>query len=256
MMDLHDRLDQFAGSPAHPDSTQIDADVARGRAALHRRRVTGAVAASATGVAALVAAVAIAAGGIGTGGVGADAGTGTGDRTTANGSVGASADGAGDGRVRLVAYTGAQPKGFTIDTVPDGWFIQTDDNYSLLLAPDRAKNPGPNADPSRDPVYDPQSFVGKIGIMLQSKDAHGVPEGTTVTVGGKDGVLVKSRPAMTPDGSQPPADGDTGWELYVRQPTGIQLIVQFWEGLGLTQDQMIDIGAGVHVHKDAAQGVG
>ena len=76
-------------------------------------------------------------------------------------------------------------------------------------------------------------------------------------VGGQDGTLVESLPAMTPDGPMPTrADGDTGWELWGQQPSGVYLIVQFWEGLGLSQDQMIELGAAVYVHADAVQGVG
>ncbi|MET0425959.1 MAG: hypothetical protein ABW046_18965, partial [Actinoplanes sp.] len=158
---------------------------------------------------------------------------------------------------RLVAYTGAQPKGFTIDKVPDGWFIQSDVNSNLLLAPKSVQNPKPGADPSTDPVYDTSSFVGKIAIMLESKDQSGPSrDGIAVKVGDQKGSLLKSLPAMVPGQPEGDPNGDTGWELWVQQPSGIYLIVQFWEGLGLSQDQMVELGAGVHVHEGAVQGVG
>jgi hypothetical protein len=242
-MDLRDHLDQIAGAVPAPTAAQADADVARGRRALVRRRAGQTVAGSAFGVAALVAALSVATAGTDAGPPGPAAGSG-------RSSVVASAE--------LVAYQGAQPKGFTIDKVPAGYFIQSDDNFSLLLAPDRAKNPGPGVDPSTNPVFDPDSFVGKITIMLESKDQHGPSrDGTKVEVGGAEGVLLKSLRGETPDGPAPTAaGGDTGWELWVRQPSGVYLLIQFWEGLGLSRNQMVELGAGVHVHADAQQGVG
>ena len=241
MMDLRDHLDQIAGSTPPPTAEQAGADVARGRRALRRRRAGQTAAGSAFGVAALVAAFSI-----------ATAGTGAaphGPATAGSRPVVAAA---------LVAYQGAQPKGFTIDKVPAGWFIQNDDNYSLLLAPQKAQSPGPDVDPSRDPLFDRDSFVGKIAIMLESKDQRGPSrDGTKVQVGDREGRLLKSLRGVTPDGPAPTAPGgDTGWELWVQQPSGASLIVQFWQGLGLTQDQMVELGAGVHVHADAEQGVG
>jgi len=144
---------------------------------------------------------------------------------------------------KLVAYTGKQPKGFSLDKVPDGWFVQADDTYSIVLA-SKSVTGQPKADPSRNPLQDPGSFVGKIAVMLQSKDQKAVPDGTSVTVGAGKGVLVKG-----PDNT----DGRT---LWVEQPSGTYVLIQFWDGIGLSQDAMVDFGAGVHVEKGAVQGVG
>lgn len=237
MNDLRDRLGQFIGETQPPTAAQIDADVLRGRKAQQRRRAVQAGAGSVFVVAAVVAAFAF---------------TGTGS-SPARPEAGA----ATQVSVDLVAYKGEQPKGFTIDTVPAGWFIQSDEVVSLTLAPISAKNPGPEVDPSKSPVYDPASFVGKIGIVLESKDQHGPRKGgTAIKAAGQDGTLLKSLRGVTPDGPMPTAaGGDTGWEIWIKQPSGIYLIVQFWQGLGLTQDQMVEIAAGVHVEK-AAQQVG
>jgi hypothetical protein len=241
MIDLRNHLDEIAAPLSPPAAAEVDADLARGRRALRRRRAGQAIAGSAFGVAALVAAFAV-----------ATAGTGAGPHHPAADRPAVVT------AAKLVAYKGAQPKGFTVDKVPDGWFIQSDDNYSLLLAPIKAKNPGPGVDPSKAPIYDPQSFVGKIGIMLESRDQHGPSRaGTTVKVGDRTGTLLKSLPGMTPDGRvSPAAGGDTGWELWVKQPSGVYMIVQYWQGLGLSRDQMVELGAGVHVHHDAEQSVG
>lgn len=77
-------------------------------------------------------------------------------------------------------------------------------------------------------------------------------KGTEVTVGDRTGVLPKSLPAVVP--GRPAAD-PTGWQLWVQQPSGIWLIVQFWSWLGMSQDQMVELAAGSHVHKNAIQGV-
>jgi hypothetical protein len=240
-MDLHRQFAAIAGPEASPTTEQIDADLQRGRRALRKRRTIQTIAGSTFAVAALVAGVSIV----------------TDHSATTN------APGTSSAATQLVAYTGAQPKGYTIDKVPNGWEIQSDDRYSLILAPKEALD------------QDPNSFAGKIGIMLQSKD-QGAPQGKAVTVGDTKGVLVKEpepdaltaklqeeakREALAKGGpSAAPfladSDANDGATLWVKQPNGVYLLVQFWEGLGLSEQDMLDIGAGVHVHKDAQQGVG
>ncbi|MBM2618258.1 hypothetical protein JIG36_22110 [Actinoplanes sp. LDG1-06] len=239
MNDLRDHFHEIAGPMTAVDNNQVEADLTRGRRALRRRRSVQAVAGSAFGVAALAAAIAVA--------TSTGAPTAPADRTTA-----------GAPTVQLVAYKGEQPKGFTVDKVPDGWFVQTSEQGYLTIAPEKAKNPGPDVNPSEEPVYNPDSFEDKIAIMLESKDQSGPSrEGKKVKVGDKEGVLLKSLQGVTPDGKVPPAaGGDTGWELWLQQPSGIYLIVQVWQGVGLTESQIVELGAGVHVHKDAVQGVG
>jgi hypothetical protein len=156
MMELHNRLEQIAGPVPGPSAEQADADVARGRRALRRRRTVQRVGASAFAVAALAAAVAY-----------GTAGGSTADHPTTPRVVAA----------HLVAYKGEQPEGFTIDKVPDGWEVQGVSAAVLTIAPKDA------ADKNMD------SFVGKIAIMLQSQDDHSTPTGTKVTVGGRPGVI-------------------------------------------------------------------
>jgi hypothetical protein len=154
MTELHDRLALIAGPAPEPTADQADADLARGRRALRRRRTIQRLGASAFAVAALTAAVAY-----GT--------TSTADHSTPAPAVAA----------HLVAYQGKQPAGFTIDKVPDGWEVQGVDASVLTIAPKDA------ADKNMD------AFVGKIAIMLQSADDHSTPTGTKVTVDGKPGVI-------------------------------------------------------------------
>lgn len=208
-MDLHHESDTSTGT------------------APRRRRVALAVGGSAFAAAAIVAAFSF---------------TGAGTATTGQAPRG-DRPAAAAAATTLVAYTGKQPKGFSLDKVPDGWFVQADNNSSIVLAPSRVAGQ-PKADPSKNPLQDPSSFVGKIAVMLQSKDQKEVPDGTAVTVGDGQGVLVKA-----PDNT----DGRT---LWVAQPSGTYVLIQFWDGIGLSQDAMVDFGAGVHVEKGAVQGVG
>ncbi|XVV13310.1 hypothetical protein ACQP2X_02825 [Actinoplanes sp. CA-131856] len=231
MSDLRRHFEKIAGPTPETTATaaQAEADLGRGRRALRRRRTVQSIAGSAFGVAALVAVFAVAT----AGGPGESAGPIAADRNTTAANV------------QLVAYKGDQPKGFTVDKVPSGWFIQNDDNYSLVFAPEKAKNPGPDVNPSADPLYDPNSFVDKIVVMLESKDQSGPSrEGKKVKVGDQDGLLLKS------------LGSDTGRELWVKQPSGVYMIIQVWEGLGLSESQIVELGAGVHVHEGAQQGVG
>lgn len=249
-MDLHRQFDTLAGPEVPPTREDVNSDLDRGRRALRRRRTLQKIAAATFAAAALAAGVTIA--------------TNTGAPAPTTPSAGRDPGSVSVPATRLVAYTGTQPKGYTIDKVPDGWEIQADTTHALILAPKNALD------------QDPQSFVGKIGIMLQSKDQDGPPKGRKVEVGAAAGVLVPEpevddttrrlreeakRAAITKGGpSAAPFlvdDGaNDGATLWVEQPNGVYLLVQFWAGLGLSERDMLDIGAGVHVHKDAEQGVG
>ncbi|NGM15424.1 hypothetical protein ENC19_23705 [Verrucosispora sp. CWR15] len=156
-MDLHDRLDRIAGPAAEPSAAEVDADLARGRRALRRRRSARALGASAFAVAALAVAVTY----------GTQGGPITiGDNAPAQVVA-----------TRLVAYEGEQPQGFTIDKVPSGWEIQGGDAGTLTIAPENAANKSPHV------------YIDKILITLQSKSDHSTPTGTQLDVGGKPGVL-------------------------------------------------------------------
>ena len=248
MMDLRDELEQLAGRPTPPTTTQLNDDLARGRSALRRRRTFQAAGGSLFAVAAAVAAISLS-GAVSTPG---NTGVQAGDRPAAT---------APAGGVELVAYKGKQPKGFTIDTVPDGYFVQSDDEWSLVMAPDKAKNPGPNVDPSKDPTYDPNSFEGKISVMLESDGVNPYDPGPghhgekKVKVGDADGLLVKNDPPVVP-GKTFPANGDYGKRLFIENTAKNWLVIQFPEGLKLSDEQMIQLGEGVHVHKGAKAAAG
>lgn len=206
-MDLHDRLDRIAGRVPEPTPAQADADLARGRRALTRRRTVRKLGASAFAAVAIAAAVTYS----------------TADRGAPDESA---------QPTRLVAYQGEQPQGFTIDKVPAGWEIQGGSSGSLTIAPTGAADKNPDV------------FVGKIGIMLQSQDDKSTPAGTAVTVGGKPGVLNESN------------GHDGGKNLWVKQPNGVWMLVQIWDAGGWTQQNIVEFADGIHVQPGAQRGRG
>ncbi|NMO56699.1 hypothetical protein HH310_36690 [Actinoplanes sp. TBRC 11911] len=209
MMDLHERLSRIAGAAGDTSAEQADADVKRGRRALRHRRAARGAGASVFVAAALVAAVTY--------------GTSTLSQPASTPTI-ASA--------HLVAYQGEQPKGFTIDKVPASWVVQGVDAGVLTIAPVDAADKNPNV------------FLGKIAIMLQSVDDHSTPTGKALTVASKPGVISE-------------AEG-TGYgkNLWVKQPNGIWMQVQVWDARGWTEADLVEFAGGIHVLKDAVQGRG
>jgi hypothetical protein len=215
MSDLHTRLDDIAGPAVTPSAATVEADLARGRRALKRRRAGQFITGSGFVAAAVLAAALV---------VPAFS---TAEFTPAPGnsvSTGAA--------TKLVAYTGEQPAGFTLDQVPEGWEVQGVDKYGLTLAPLNA------------PDQDPKSCVGKICIDQQGS----VPDvkKQNVRVGDKPAVLA----TMLGD-----ADGVPG-TLFIKQSSGVYLVIQSWDGLGWSTDDFIRFAAGVTVNKGAGLTVG
>jgi hypothetical protein len=132
--------------------------------------------------------------------------------------------------VRLVAYEGDQPEGFTVGQVPEGWFIEGSSPYSLTIAPE-------------GDTGSPDAFVGKLVVMLQSKSMpQHLPDGDPVQVGGNPGVISNG----------PPAD-----LLTYQDDAGHFVQVQAWtSALHWTDDQLISFAEGVQVTANALPGVG
>jgi hypothetical protein len=221
MSDLHTRLNRFAGpvaasaTSASASAEVIAADLARGHRAVRRRRTVQVAAGSVFTVAALAAAVAF-------------TGT-TPPDVAATPPVAASA-----AALRLVDYRGEQPRFFTIDKVPEGFFVQKDYYGGLTIAPDSARDPGPNVDPSTSPIYDPNDFTGKIAIYLEQAAFRGPLDGDKVTVAGKEAIVH-------------PIGATT--QLIIAVSPQVYATVQ--ADVPLTRDQLLELGAGLHVHQDA-----
>ncbi|WP_436521815.1 hypothetical protein [Actinoplanes sp. HUAS TT8] len=236
MTDLRNHLADLAGSPGEPTTVQADADLARGRTALRRRRLLQGATGSAFAIAAVAVAFAFT----------TASGPSTGSAPVAGGTTPAATPTTATKTTsfQLVAYTGAQPAGFSIDRVPSGWEVQGITESALTLAPIGAK-PRNSAEPLGNVAdTDPSSFVGKVVVMLQSVDEQGTPAGQAVKVGGQKATLVKKEDAT---------DGRT---LYWPQKNGINVQIQVWDGIGWTADDITAFAAGIHVNPNAKQGRG
>jgi hypothetical protein len=217
--DLQTRLDQLAGPAAPPSLATVAADLVRGRRALRRRRI-GQIASGSglLAVAALGAALAI-----------------PGGAPTRAPAPPVVADGGNatlstQEPAKLVAYKGAQPAGFTIDEVPEGWEVQGVDKYGLTLAPKDTAD------------KDPHSFQGKIAIQLQ-RSVPDVPK-KQVVVNGTPALLATMQGEATPG------------TLFVKQPSGAYLVIQVWHTLNWGEKEIVRFAGGVHVGKDAGLSVG
>ena len=109
------------------------ADVARGHRALSRRRHRRV--AGAAGAVAVVAGVAVA--------IGQPAQPGKSTPAAAGGTMFPQTS-----ALRLTAYTGTQPGGFKVATVPAGWQVVSSDAYSFVVAPPGAPAGGASVAPA------------------------------------------------------------------------------------------------------------
>ena len=224
MTDIAQLLATAAASADTPPTDEtVEADVRRGRAALSQRRRRRAVQ---TVVAAPILAVALVGAGIAISGQGPE-----GTAPTSGSGVGQTQGSAKGSPVRLVAYEGEQLHGFVVDRVPEGWYLQGSNPYSLTIAP-------------VGDTTSPDGFEGKLVVMLQSSSVpHRVPHGDDpVSVGGNDGVISHGPPADT---------------LTYDDGNGHIVQVQAWtSALGWTDQQLIAFAEGVHVTADAQPGIG
>ena len=217
MDDMNSLLTRAATAHSQSPTTAglVDADLARGRQALARRRLrrgglrTALVALAAVGTVALLqphtAAPRI-----------PSASQSTDPARTISG-------------ISLVAYTGTQPDGYTVDSVPNGWEIQGVNNYALVIAPKGA------ADQSLD------SFDNKLVVMLISKDASVPTSGPVVAVGSHTGRISHIEPTT---------------QLFFSDGAGHTLDVQVPPTLRWTDQQIGQFGAAVHANATAVAGVG
>jgi hypothetical protein len=236
--------------PAGPDVAA--ADVARGHRALSRKRHRRiAFSGAALAVAAVVGVV-----------VGAPVRVGSTTHPTAA-SPGATTQVT---KVQLEAYTGAQPTGFTVSTVPAGWQVISSDRYSFVVAPPAAvsQRDGSGGGQAGQQAADQQhgnaaqrqqqgtasqtnpavgaqgvSFVGRIAVMLQGQSTMPSQSPVTkVSINGQEGLLGL-------------AEGGTGsarsmWLIF---PYGQdhEILVQVPLSLGLTDKQIVSFARGITV---------
>jgi hypothetical protein len=233
MTDLHSLLSQaaHADSAPAPDSV-VDADLVRGRRALTHRRMrrTGTRSALAA-VVAIGAFAAVHPGGSSSGTTAAPATAKAPVTTTAKTTAAATKVSTVDLGVKLVDYTGTQPEGYTVDSVPAGWEIQGVDNDVLTIAAVGAAN------------QDKDNFVGKLVVMLQSKDDHHTLTGNPTTIGDAPGIIDHSEDVH-------------GTVLFYTDPAGHRVEIQVPPELHWTDAEITAFGNSVHVSSTAVAGVG
>lgn len=218
MNDVKDLLERALTDGHGPDPAQgaePAGDLARGRGLLRRRRLMGL--AGLAGGAAVVTAVAVP----------LSAATGTG-HGSGHGTRPGAAHQVKPG-IALVAYRGSQPAGYQVSEVPNGWVIQGGNAYALVLAPQGDKD------------TDISSFVGKLVVMLQSRDATGPGPGTSQPVAGQPGRFQ--------------VQGDTEILTYQDQK-GAWVVIQAPTSLGWNAGRLAQFAAGVQVLHNAQQGRG
>jgi hypothetical protein len=226
MSDIRTLLHEAAVAPETSTDTieaAADADLVRARRALHRRRARRTTLGSGLVAAATIGAFVV----IGPGGSPSD---------PSHGPATAAPRGTTSG-VQLVAYRGAQPTGYTLDTVPAGWTIRDDTRGLLTLAPEGSKTEGTTNGAT--------SLRGTIAVMTEVDT--GVPTGVQlddVQVGGRPGVIAHMKGA------------DDTRTLFVRQPSGAYLEIQVWDGLGWGNDRITEFASSVHITKDAGPSAG
>lgn len=135
--------------------------------------------------------------------------------------------------IQLVAYTGTQPEGYTVDSVPSGWEIQGVNNYNLNIVPIGFSD------------HDLSSFEGKIVVMLLSHDAKPLTpaDGDQVAVGSGTGIVSSF-------------DRKDGLQLGYEDANGHQVMIQAPLSLHWTDAQLGRFAAGVHVSPTAVAGFG
>ena len=230
-MNVHTLL---ADATASVDTTvapsTVDADLARGRRALSRRRLRRG------GVAGLVVAGAL------VGGVALGSGDPTPEALTAGPSQGAVLD---PGAIQLVDYTGDQLAGFSVDAVPTGWGLLGADEQALTIGPAGAPDTGLD------------SYAGKLTVLLMSADAQFPTDGVPVQVGNVAGMVTANGGGVPgEDNAFGPTDPHDLMLYYVDQASGQPVVVQVPTELGWSAQQAADFAAGVHVTAAAERGVG
>ncbi|MCE0536882.1 hypothetical protein LWF15_15365 [Kineosporia rhizophila] len=246
MNELKDILDKAVSVQDRP--VDPAADIARGRGELRKRRMTrfGAGAAGMAVIAA-VSGVLVTGGSDGGSTPPALAGTTAPATTAAKGSLPG---------IQLVAYTGEQLPGYDVGFVPKGWEIQGGDDFTLTIAPKGFKD------------QDYNSFVGKIAVMLESKDAAGAEEDYVPTDeelkswGMEPGSLDSTTTEIEVSGQEGKLrrDKETNDSPMVKvsftDAKGHNVVVQGPLSLGWTDAQWVEFAEGVKVLGNAEAGVG
>ena len=133
-------------------------------------------------------------------------------------------------QIKLVAWVGTQPPGYRVNWMPKGWVVQGSTPFALVMAPPNDKDKSPD------------SYVGKLVVMLQSRDATAPPaDWADQPVNGRPGKF--------------DVQGDTQI-LTFKIASGQWVVVQAPVSLGWDSAELAKFGGGVQVLAAAQQGRG
>ncbi|HEX6518666.1 MAG TPA: hypothetical protein VF070_01425 [Streptosporangiaceae bacterium] len=223
-------------TPADTVSADPRADLERGRRLLRRRRLLGGAGVTAAIAAGALVPVALQGGGPPgqPGGSPARAANGKVAGTRHSSPAAKPSDAPkGPGSIALVAWTGTQPPGYRVSWMPRGWVVQGSTPFALTIAP-----PG-------DKDTNPDSFLGKLVVMLQSADATSPPAGTPQPVNGRPGFFESAAQA-----------GGNTEVLTFRVAGGQWAQVQAPMSLGWNSAELAKFAGGVQVLTTAQPGRG
>jgi hypothetical protein len=132
--------------------------------------------------------------------------------------------------IKLVAWVGTQPPGYKVDWMPKGWVVQGSTPFALTMASPGTKDKNPDV------------FVGKLVVMLQSRDASAPPASwADQPVNGRPGKF--------------DVQGDTQI-LTFKVAGGQWVVIQAPVSLGWDSAELAKFGGGVTVLAAAQQGRG
>ena len=233
MNDLKDLLELALSDAPGPDERADPAgDLARGRRLLHRRRLTALVGVTAAVLCGVLVPLTLGGSGPSAANHPAAAASSHAQPSHAQPSPrsGTATPEKQSAQIKLVAWVGTQPPGYRVSWMPKGWVVQGSTPFALVMAPpsDKDKNP--------------DSFVGKLVVMLQSRDATAPPaEWASQPVNGRPGKFA--------------VQGDT--QILTFQIAGEQwVVVQAPVSLGWDRAELAKFASGVQVLVAAQQGRG
>ncbi|MBP0457750.1 hypothetical protein [Streptomyces montanisoli] len=243
VQDVIDALGALRTTGAQPDAgtEQLAADLVRGHRALNRRRrlrIVGAGLTAAVAAAGLTAAVSGPFGGSApsvaaprTSAVRASSAPVTGTPRTGSPQTGSPQSSVAAGSLQLAAYTGAQPAGFKVATLPKGWKVRSVSQYDFVAVP-----PGtPERTMPQGAVY----LADGIAVSLQGASRFSAGESLKkVSVRGRTGQL-----GFT-------GDKQAKWLIFPSEE-GQKVLIQVPVELGLTDSQIVRFAQGVSATGDA-----
>jgi hypothetical protein len=133
-------------------------------------------------------------------------------------------------QIKLVAWVGTQPPGYQVAWMPKGWVVQGSTPFALVMAPPNDKDKSPD------------SFTGKLVVMLQSRDATAPPaDWANQPVNGREGKFDVQGPTQI---------------LTFKNASRQWVVIQAPVFLGWDSAELAKFASGVQVLAAAQQGRG